>query len=867
MSLRERATYAVATVLAATVLAPGEMRAVQPVEDALTALAFVDPALQLAGTYVVASELDHALSPRAQAKLVELRGAPERAFLDRRSGRWGTLLVSYPLVPGSGAGNGLTWTGLDLSPPTGEAELRQVVADRLLELVAEHRALLDLDPAEIERPLRVTVHGGGELIQIQASRTIAGISVEQSYLTAVVNHGNLVLLGSRNWGTVGGLPPARTSAATAWRRAVDYLRSFVVTGRWAETAMVIVPTTTADDHVGRGYRYRRVWIARPVVAGSHGRWEARLDAVSGDLLSFVDTNRYDAARKVSGGVYPKSNDGQPPDGVEQPGWPMPFVEVDSELGPLVADASGHLPVEVSGTISTELDGPFARIVDSCGEIDESSDGDLDLGFGPGTDCDVPPGGSPGNTHSARTTFYEVNRTAEIARGQLPENAWLGDQLTANTNISIACSAFWDGTSINLAKGGFGCKASGEIAAIVDHEWGHGMDQNDATGFIGSPAEGIADVYAALRLNDSCIGRSFFPGGATCTGYGDPCLTCTGVRELDWQRRVSGQPHDIDWVLANCQTQFSTPCGKLDHCESALVSESIWDLYARTLRAAPYFLDEDTALEIATRLTYLGAGAVGSWYNCDGSGGDGCNADGGYLNFLAADDDNGDLSDGTPHMTAIFRAFDLHGIACSEPAVQDGGCEGSPTDPPVVTAVAGERRVELGWDPVAGADGYAVFRAEGVYGCDISKVRAGEPAGESFVDTEIRDDFAYFYTVAGVGPADTCLGPMSSCTAVAASGGPALTIAGECPESVTVTVSGATPSGIVILAGAAAGGSFPLPRPCEGVELDLDAPRLLASGTADETGVFSIEAATGMCTAKLQAVDVTRCDITPALRLP
>ena len=47
--------------------------------------------------------------------------------------------------------------------------------------------------------------------------------------------------------------------------------------------------------------------------------------------------------------------------------------------------------------------------------------------------------------------------------------------------------------------------------MFDHEWGHGMDANDVVGGIASPSgEGIADIYSALRLNDSCIGRNFLP---------------------------------------------------------------------------------------------------------------------------------------------------------------------------------------------------------------------------------------------------------------------------------------------------------------------------------------------------------------------
>ena len=48
--------------------------------------------------------------------------------------------------------------------------------------------------------------------------------------------------------------------------------------------------------------------------------------------------------------------------------------------------------------------------------------------------------------------------------------------------------------------------------------GHGLDDNDITGSIASPSgEGIADIYAALRMGDSCIGRGFYTSGGGCTG--------------------------------------------------------------------------------------------------------------------------------------------------------------------------------------------------------------------------------------------------------------------------------------------------------------------------------------------------------------
>ena len=91
------------------------------------------------------------------------------------------------------------------------------------------------------------------------------------------------------------------------------------------------------------------------------------------------------------------------------------------------------------------------------------------------------------------------------------------------NIPSACNAFWDGADGELLPlgDGAGCRNTGEIAAIFDHEWGHGMDDNGTNPNIAGPGEAIADIYAALRLNTSCIGRGFFLD-ETCGGYGDAC---------------------------------------------------------------------------------------------------------------------------------------------------------------------------------------------------------------------------------------------------------------------------------------------------------------------------------------------------------
>lgn len=134
----------------------------------------------------------------------------------------------------------------------------------------------------------------------------------------------------------------------------------------------------------------------------------------------------------------------------------------------------------------------------------------------------------GNTNGSRSGFYELNKIMEIARSHLPSNTWLSRRLNTVFNVNSSCNAYYNGRNIVFYRSGSGCRNTGENLAIIDHEWGHGMDDTDVAAGISQPSgEGIADVYAALRLNDSCIGRGFFVNGV-CEGNGNPCFTCSGM---------------------------------------------------------------------------------------------------------------------------------------------------------------------------------------------------------------------------------------------------------------------------------------------------------------------------------------------------
>jgi len=718
----------------------------------LEALRFVHDDLNLRASH------SRSLVPEKRQALGRLTPRSGQGLIDHSTGRWSTLLPSEPLLPGAGLRNELQWSEFG-GPPQSDAEIGEIAEAALLRYIDAHKADLRIDLNEIVRPLRVTVTG--ETVQIFAARKVFGVPVRNSFLTATISQGNLILFGATRWGDVtvetvpSAIDPALSIAPIA--QTAKTLGHPEV-GRWGPQELVLIPSQG-----NARLSYRLAHSIKPLYGELAGRWEALVDAHSGELLSHLDTNHY-SGRHVVGGVYPFSNDGVGGEGQEQPRWPMPYADLNE--GARFADRNGRLPGNFAGEVRTTLQGPFVTITDNCGPIRESSEGlgvDIDLGVSGGGDCMQPPQSSPGNTAGSRTAYYEVNRIAEWARGRTPNNPWLNAPLPVNTNINLSCGGFWNGSELQLYQSGFGCTNTGEVASIIDHEWGHGLDDNDNTGVISFPSEGIADVYTALRLDDSCIGRGFLQNGAQCSGYGDPCTNCPGgIRDIDWAARQTGAPHDVAWASANCPGGCG-PFGTV-HCLGAVASEAVWDLAKRDLPTV-FGAEANQALELATRFTLVGASNVGDWFSCNANGEDGCGADSGYMNFLAADDIDGDLSNGTPHMRAIFAAFDRHGIACSFPTVQDNGCESMPTQAPQVVATPGDSSVTLTWDLVPGAARYFIYRTEGTRECEKGKLILGSTTSTNFTDAGTLNGFEYFYTVAAGAGGRSCMGPMSSCTPV------------------------------------------------------------------------------------------------------
>lgn len=220
---------------------------------------------------------------------------------------------------------------------------------------------------------------------------------------------------------------------------------------------------------------------------------------------------------------------------------------------------------------------------------------------------------------------------------------------------------------------------------------------------------------------------------------------------------------------------------------------MWSLYARELNAF-YGYDDNTALEIVTRLTYIGAGNVQTWYSGSPPWG-GCGTNSGYFAFLAADDDNGNLNDGTPHMKAIYKAFNDQQIACNTLTVKDSGCANKPTEAPVVTISDSNTKATLSWTAVARASKYQIFRTEGLEQCEQGKILIATVGSSvtTYTDENLANGREYSYIVIPKGSSESCFGPSSECTSVTPVSGPGIVLTCDVEPLVIPVVSGQTPS--------------------------------------------------------------------------
>ena len=374
----------------------------------------------------------------------------------------------------------------------------------------------------------------------------------------------------------------------------------------------------------RKYNYHLVYVVHVSTNIEQGpaNYICYVDAHNGDLLMRKNEVLYEAPSQittnVSGDVYttnpfnPVSNEKfQYLKAIDQATNTNYYTDVNGDVD------FGFLPNGAS--IQYKLEGRYADVQTNGNTPDIFSN----LGTANNIIFD-----NTNSTIQERTAYNAVNMIHDHLKTVFPTFSDLDFPIETNIDEAGSCNAFYSG-SINFYAEGNGCQATANIPDVVYHEYGHAINDyryNSTSGmWNGALNEGFADVWA-ISLTETPV-----------LGYGwdlvDPTIF---VRRYDQNRKV--YPQDL--------------VGEV-HADGEIIAGCFWDTYLN-LGSMSQMLD-------LFKYTY-------------DSGVDGADGTEGViftdilLEVLYADDNDADLTNGTPNDLDIVEAFAMHGITLLSNAV-------------------------------------------------------------------------------------------------------------------------------------------------------------------------------------------------------
>jgi fibronectin type 3 domain-containing protein len=714
------------------------------------------------------------------------------ANFDRVTGKPSLIEGGLPWIPGSGMGNQIRAEeiGATEAEAAGNSVPVEIVADKARRLLETYPALFGVDTADLELMRGASGPMLDYLYYVDFQWTWHGIPVENAHVVFRLNSGNLVQIGQENvCDSIKKLDPEPlVSRDLAWQALWSRIGGKDPGDQILEPGRLsILPVSSkallSGDEVdpGAGMEYRLIWTLQFSRAGQMGSWQARIDAHGGELVSFEDINAYG---HIQGGVY--KADGRP----TPVSSAFPYADYS---GSAWADAAGDFTgttgtSTLSGRTGSATTVGSADITDNCGTISlvANASGLIDFGTSSGTDCTTPGIGGNGNTHSSRTQYWNIAAIKTKAYTYLTGNNWLEGKLTANVNINQVCNAYWSPTAgtVNFFRSGtyYGtfCYNTGELPGVSLHEWAHGMDKNDGNNSSpdGGSGETYGDTSAFLQTHGSCIGAGFLK--TSCDGYGDACKACTGVRDVDYTKHQSGSPATPTWDNTYCPGGYSCqgPCAGECHCESAPSSQANWDL--ATVDLITWGMDATTAWQTLDRFWYASRPSATRAYECGTN--TSCNAGNLFNVYRVVDDCDGVLTNGTPHASAIWAAFNRHQIGCSTAVNTNNNCGCATLATPVLAGTAGNGSVNLTWGAISGAASYDVYRND--TSCTAGFTLAGNTTATSFTNSPLSNGTTYYFRVQAKGSGSCPPSSMSNCVTLTP-------VAGSCTAPGAPTLNSAT----------------------------------------------------------------------------
>lgn len=194
--------------------------------------------------------------------------------------------------------------------------------------------------------------------------------------------------------------------------------------------------------------------------------------------------------------------------------PLPGLEIAVPgIGTVVTDAAGQFTVDlVSPTnVTVVMDGVHHQLVSGGNAATQTAT--LQPGV-PATIVVLTPTANADQLAHTTCSLW-THRVNEWARGILGNSPQLAgaDNVLPTVNLAQTCNAFYTNNSINFFSSGGGCNNT-TSSSVIAHEWGHGLD--DRYGGISQVhglSEGWGDICSEYLLDHPVVAEDFFSNGA------------------------------------------------------------------------------------------------------------------------------------------------------------------------------------------------------------------------------------------------------------------------------------------------------------------------------------------------------------------
>jgi hypothetical protein len=298
--------------------------------------------------------------------------------------------------------------------------------------------------------------------------------------------------------------------------------------------------------------------------------------------------------------------------------PMPGLEINVPgIGTMTTDDNGQFTIDIAATTTINVNGLDGR---HHGAISGASapTGSYTVNPGQAATIQLLNSGASTNQAAHTTASYFVDATNEFSRSILGNTTQLdtASNIAVNVNIASTCNAYYTGNSINFYQSGGGCSNTA-FSTVVAHEWGHGIDERYG-GISNTSSEGLSegwgDIFGCYLLDTPDLGSGFQSAGVPLrSGNNSVQYPCTG-------------------------------CGVHTAGQS-------WMGFAWKLR-------ERLALTYGNRATAI---AISNNIVISTIAADAIDQPGAVREVFIADDNDGDLTNGTPNYDDLVWACDQHSL--------------------------------------------------------------------------------------------------------------------------------------------------------------------------------------------------------------